>query len=108
MANDTPMTDERLAEIRATLSDEEGMSDLAYRFTSEWASVRFKGDLAQAALDLLAEVERLRLREAEYEKQRADYHHVATELARCEHDHECTWQQARAVIVAHPAQEGEG
>ena len=58
--NNEPMTDARLAEIRATLADERGMGDITERLNSEWMSIRFSAQVAQAALDLLAEVERLR------------------------------------------------
>lgn len=43
-------------------------------------------------MDRLEELERenqhLREREAEFEKQRADYHHIVSELSRCERDHD--------------------
>ena len=55
--NNEPMTDARLAEIRATLADDSGIGDIATRLKSDWMSIRFSAQVAQAALDLLAEVE---------------------------------------------------
>lgn len=67
-----PMSDERLEYIRNGVQEGRG-----------WGYVA-----RSTIVELLAEVERLRAREAEYEKQRADYHHVASELAHCEREHD--------------------
>lgn len=63
----SPLDETRLAEIRAILADEHGMGDIPKRLQSDWMSIRFSAQVAQAGLDLLAEVERLRAREAEWD-----------------------------------------
>jgi hypothetical protein len=59
-----PLSDTRLAEIRATLSHANGISETATRLVSDWPIIRFGAQVEQAALDLLAEVERLRAERA--------------------------------------------
>lgn len=62
--NEKPLSEERLAEIRALLYEDLGVDDLDERLASDWAAVRYSAAVNSAGRSLLAEVERLRAEKA--------------------------------------------